>query len=51
MHLLIALLVAVVVAIIVKIVLGLFEVTARYADAIALIVGLLVFLSRSGLFS
>ena len=49
MELLIALLVALVAAIIVKVVLGLFDVTARYADVIALLVGLLVFLSRSNL--
>ena len=48
MGLLIALLVAVVVAVIAKVVLSLFDVTAKYADVIALIVGLLVFLSRSG---
>lgn len=46
---LVALLVAVIVAILVKIVLGLFDATARYADAIAILVGILVFVSRSGL--
>jgi hypothetical protein len=46
---LIALLVAVVVAIVVKLVLGLFSTTAPYADVIAVVVGILVFLSRLGI--
>lgn len=50
MELLLALLVAVMVAFIVKVVLGSFDVTARYVDVIALLVGLLVFLSRTNLF-
>lgn len=50
MSLLVALLVAVVVAILVKVVLNAFEPTARYADVIALIVGILVFLSRYRVF-
>lgn len=49
MEWLVALLIAVVVGLIVKIVLGLFDVTARYADVIALLVALIVFLSKSGL--
>lgn len=44
----VALLVAVVVAIVVKVVLGLFDVTRPYADAVAVVIGILVFLSRAG---
>lgn len=44
----VALLIAVVVAIVVKLVLGLFSTTAPYADVIAVVVGILVFLTRSG---
>ncbi len=50
MGILTALLIAVIVALVVKVVLGLFDVTARYADVIAFLVGLLVFLSRVNLF-
>ena len=50
MGILTALLIAVIIALVVKVVLGLFDVTARYADVIAFLVGLLVFLSRINLF-
>lgn len=46
---LIALLVAVIVGIVVKLALSQFSTTAPYADVVAVIVGLLVFLSRIGL--
>jgi len=46
---LVAFIIAVVVALIVKIGLAQFRATAPYADGIALVVGLLVFLAKSGL--
>lgn len=46
---LIAFIIAVLVGLVVKVGLSLFRQTAPYADAIALVVGLLIFLAKSGL--
>lgn len=46
---LVAFIIAVIVGLIVKIGLGAFEQTARYADVVAFIVAVLVFLAKSGL--
>jgi hypothetical protein len=48
MEILVALLVAAVVGIIVKLVLGVFDVTRPYADVIALLVAVIVFIDRIG---
>jgi len=45
----VALIIALLVGIVVKLVLGVFSTTAPYADVVAVIVAVLVFLSRSGL--